>query len=183
MHDAFTERGRFVAPQDAAEAQVSYDCWIEAAEGSRDEDAAACKSAFEAAMGRLDEALAGPQVAAAPAEEAIAAPEQIFVLYFDFDSAEISGASAAAIERAIEIAKQQGIADFSVTGHADRSGPEDYNQDLSLKRATAVKDRLVSLGVDPDSVSVAGRGESEPAVETDDGVREPANRRVEIVYL
>jgi OOP family OmpA-OmpF porin len=183
MHTAFTKGGREIAPLDAAQAQVSYDCWIEAAEGSRDEDADACKAAFLAAMARLDEALAGPQVAAAPEEDAIAEPAQIYVLYFDFDSAGVSSASAAAIARSVEVAKQLGVTEFSVTGHADRSGPEDYNQNLSLERANAVKNQLISLGIDPDSISVAGRGESEPAVETEDGVREPANRRVEIVYL
>jgi hypothetical protein len=69
----------------------------------------------------------------------------------------------------------------TATGHADRSGPEGYNMALSLRRANAVKNSLVRNGVPAASIAVVGRGESQPLVPTADGVREPQNRRVEIV--
>jgi OOP family OmpA-OmpF porin len=52
---------------------------------------------------------------------------------------------------------------------------------LSLRRADTVREALIAGGIDANTITVAGRGESEPAVPTADGVREQANRRVEIV--
>jgi hypothetical protein len=59
--------------------------------------------------------------------------------------------------------------------------PESYNMALSLRRANAVKDALVREGVPAQAISVVGRGEQGLLVQTGDGVREPQNRRVEIV--
>ncbi len=52
-----------------------------------------------------------------------------------------------------------------------------------MRRANSVRDALVARGVKAHGISLAGRGEAEPAVPTADGVREPANRRVEIILL
>jgi OmpA-OmpF porin, OOP family len=68
------------------------------------------------------------------------------------------------------------------TGHADRSGPDNYNVRLSERRATAVKNQLVREGVPAGIIQTAGKGERENLVQTADGVREPRNRRVEIVF-
>jgi outer membrane protein OmpA-like peptidoglycan-associated protein len=68
------------------------------------------------------------------------------------------------------------------TGHADRSGPTNYNQRLSERRAEAVKSALVREGVPGNIIQTSGRGENENLVATADGVREPRNRRVEIVF-
>ena len=69
----------------------------------------------------------------------------------------------------------------SVTGHADRAGSTDNNLALSLRRADAVRQALIAGGISADQITVSGRGEEEPAVPTPDGVREQANRRVEII--
>ena len=69
----------------------------------------------------------------------------------------------------------------TATGHTDTSGPESYNMALSLRRANAVKDALVRDGVPAQAIVVIGKGESQPLTPTGDGVREPQNRRVEIV--
>jgi OOP family OmpA-OmpF porin len=65
-----------------------------------------------------------------------------------------------------------------IEGHADASGSEDFNRTLSTKRAEAVKDYLVSLGADPEMLTIAGVGSSEPKNSTDPYAAE--NRRVEI---
>ncbi|EFH11182.1 OmpA family protein, partial [Teichococcus cervicalis] len=70
---------------------------------------------------------------------------------------------------------------IEVAGHADRSGSPQYNQRLSQRRADAVAAELVRQGVSRSAITVQAFGESRPLVPTADGVREPQNRRVEIV--
>ena len=67
-----------------------------------------------------------------------------------------------------------------VTGHTDRVGSVEANDRLSLARAEAVRELLVAAGVPASAITVAGRGEREPAVPTADEVAEARNRRVEI---
>jgi outer membrane protein OmpA-like peptidoglycan-associated protein len=64
-----------------------------------------------------------------------------------------------------------------VVGHTDTSGSDAYNNRLSERRAKAVADALVGAGVGQTSLSVDWKGESQPAVQTGDGVKEPLNRR------
>ena len=206
LYDAWDRGGRHLAPQAAAKAQVSYDCWIEASEGTnpavglssmsqgRLDDAARCKSAFEEAMAEV-EAVATlkptpaekmkPAMAAAPAPAPAPAPEapKPFIVFFDFASAQLNAAGSRVIDDAVETGERLGIVEYALTGHADRSGAEAFNLQLSLQRANAVRDALVQRGVKASGISVAGRGEAENAVPTADGVRERANRRVEIVLL
>lgn len=69
-----------------------------------------------------------------------------------------------------------------IHGHADRSGAEDYNIDLSRRRAEAVRDYLIKNGVVPDRIRIEFFGESRPLVETVDGLPEYMNRRAEIIF-
>jgi OOP family OmpA-OmpF porin len=85
------------------------------------------------------------------------------------------------IDQVLADAAATGAVGISATGHADRAGAEEYNMALSLRRADTVREALIAGGIDANTITVAGRGESEPAVPTADGVREQANRRVEIV--
>lgn len=85
------------------------------------------------------------------------------------------------IQQAAGTWKTRGAVRITATGHTDTSGPESYNMALSLRRANAVKDALVHEGVPATSIDATGVGESRPLVPTGDGVREPQNRRAEIV--
>jgi len=70
---------------------------------------------------------------------------------------------------------------IAVTGHTDTSGAATYNMALSMRRATAVKDALVREGIPAAAIAVSGVGETRLLVQTGDNVKEPQNRRVEIV--
>lgn len=70
-----------------------------------------------------------------------------------------------------------------VTGHTDRQGPRRKNQALSEQRALGVASYLVSRGVAAPRVLVGGAGESQPIIDTRDGVAEPRNRRIEFTIL
>ena len=174
--------GRDAAPETAARAQGRFDCWIEQQEENHQPDhIAACRDEFFSALAMLEKANEPePEPETAIQEAAQMAPES-FIVYFDFDSSAIDAQGQSVIRNALAKAGQMGNSEFSVTGHADRAGAEDYNMALSLKRANEVRSALVGGGASEGGISVAGRGEGELAVPTADGVREPGNRRVEII--
>jgi len=119
--------------------------------------------------------------AAPPPPPAPMAAAPSYMVFFDWDRSNLSQQALATIQQAANTYKTKGSARITATGHADRSGPENYNMALSLRRANAVKDALVRDGVPATAISVIGKGETQPLVPTADGVREPQNRRVEIV--
>jgi outer membrane protein OmpA-like peptidoglycan-associated protein len=104
-----------------------------------------------------------------------------FIVFFDFDKSNITSAAQTTINDAVAAAKAGHSAQVTLTGHTDRSGSEQYNLALSLRRAEAVKANMIRQGIPASSIVVIGKGESQPLVPTADGVREPQNRRVEIV--
>ena len=114
-----------------------------------------------------------------PPPPAVAPPS--FMVFFDWDRSNLSQQAVQTIGQAAAAFKSRGSARITATGHTDTSGPESYNMALSLRRANAVKNELVRQSVPADAITVIGKGESNPLVATGDGVREPQNRRVEIV--
>jgi len=100
---------------------------------------------------------------------------------FDFDSAAINTAGQKVIDWVLSEYSKHPDDYIAVTGYADRAGSEKYNMALSLRRANAVRAALIAGGVSAERITVAGRGESEPAVPTADGIREAVNRYVLIV--
>ena len=121
-----------------------------------------------------------PEIAAPPPPPPSVAPPS-FMVFFDWDRSNLSQQALNTIKQAAAAFKSKGNARITATGHTDTSGPEAYNMALSLRRANAVKDALVREGVPAQAISVVGRGEQGLLVQTGDGVREPQNRRVEIV--
>jgi OmpA-OmpF porin, OOP family len=114
-----------------------------------------------------------------PPPPAVAPPS--FMVFFDWDRSNLSAQALATIKQAADAFRAKGNARITATGHTDTSGPEAYNMALSLRRANAVKDALVRDGVPAQAITVIGMGEKGLLVPTADGVREPQNRRVEIV--
>ena len=115
-----------------------------------------------------------------PAPPAPPAPRN-FLVFFDFDKATLTPRALDIVREAASVAKSGQNARVTCTGHTDTAGPASYNMALSLRRANTVKDALVREGVPATSISVVGKGETSLLVQTKDGVREPQNRRVEIV--
>ena len=109
------------------------------------------------------------------------AQSQAFMVFFDWDRSNLSAQALNTVQQAAQAYKTRGSARVTTTGHTDTSGPDGYNMALSLRRANTVKDALVKEGVPATAISVVGRGEQGLLVQTGDGVREPQNRRVEIV--
>jgi hypothetical protein len=114
-----------------------------------------------------------------PPPPAVQAPT--FMVFFDWDSTRLSPASLNVITQAVTAFRSTGNARVTATGHTDTTGPESYNMALSLRRANAVKNEMVRQGVPADAIAVVGKGETQLLVPTGDNVREPQNRRVEIV--
>jgi len=122
----------------------------------------------------------GRPVAAAPPAAAPVTPPS-FMVFFDWDRSNLSEQALNTIKQAAQAYKQKGNARITATGHTDTTGSASYNMALSLRRANAVKDALVREGVPATAISVVGKGFSDLLVQTGPNVREPQNRRVEIV--
>ncbi|MDP2330207.1 MAG: OmpA family protein [Reyranella sp.] len=108
-------------------------------------------------------------------------PVKNFLVFFDFDKSTLTPRAMDIVKEAAAVAKSGQNARLTCTGHTDTAGPANYNMALSLRRANTVKAALVRQGVPADTITVVGRGETALLVATKDGVREPQNRRVEIV--
>lgn len=119
-----------------------------------------------------------PAVAAPPPAPA---PARTYLVFFDWDRADLTDRARQIIAEAAENSRRVQVTRIEVAGHADRSGTPAYNQRLSQRRADSVAGELVARGVARTIITVQAFGESRPLVPTADGVREPQNRRVEIV--
>lgn len=120
-----------------------------------------------------------PPPAPAPEPEPVLARN--FLVFFDFDRSNLTEEAQAIVAAAAEAAQQGAVARIVAAGHADTSGPADYNIGLSQRRADSVRAELVRLGIGDGDIATRALGETDPLVPTPDGVREPQNRRVEIV--
>jgi len=185
LRRGFDMGGRYLAPQDAATAQVKYDCWIEATEDGRVGDAEACRAAFESAMAAVESqanyALTEIDYSTPAPAMAAATPSQTqFIVLFEFDSTAYAPGNGTIVREALDAALANPSTSLRITGHADRSGAVAYNQTLSERRANRVIEELVGGGVDPTRVSGEAVGETQPLVPTADGVREEGNRAVVI---
>jgi outer membrane protein OmpA-like peptidoglycan-associated protein len=107
---------------------------------------------------------------------------QVYLVFFDWDKYNITPEGQQIIQLAANQYRSGGRVTLQVTGYTDTSGSAGYNQRLSERRANAVAAALEHLGVPRSDMVVAGRGMNDLRVPTPPGVREPQNRRVEIVF-
>jgi OmpA-OmpF porin, OOP family len=127
---------------------------------------------------------APPPAAPPPAPPAPPPPpvHQVYLVFFDWDKYNITPEGMQILEAAAAHWRAGGAVQIQVTGYTDLTGSPGYNQRLSERRANAVATVLERLGIPRNEMIVAGRGMNDPRVPTPLGVREPQNRRVEIVF-
>ncbi|MDX9859641.1 MAG: OmpA family protein [Rhodospirillales bacterium] len=175
-------------PDQAAVAQVSFDCWVEQQEENwQHNHIALCRDRFRDAMATIDQRFAS---ADAPIDLQPASAEQgempgggatrRFVVPFEFDSAELNGGAESTVEAVARVTTAGGDMRVAIGGHADRAGTHSYNERLSLRRAEALSRALIAKGVPAERITVGAFGERRPVVPTGDGVPDRRNRRVEV---
>ena len=119
-----------------------------------------------------------------PPPEPAPEPEPVYVTYyvvfFEFDSSELSNAAKQTLDEAAATALAMKPYKIIVRGHTDRAGSEEYNLGLSEQRALAVASYMIDHGAGRFAIDAEGLGESEPIAKTSDNVRDGRNRRVEV---
>jgi OOP family OmpA-OmpF porin len=122
-------------------------------------------------------AAAGTAAAPAPA----VAPARSYLVFFDWDKATLTDRARQIVKEAADNSTHVQYTRIEVNGYTDTSGTPQYNMGLSIRRAAAVKAELIKDGVPAAAISTQGFGETHLLVPTGAGVREPQNRRVEII--
>jgi OOP family OmpA-OmpF porin len=164
---ALDQTGRKKAPKPAAAAQIAFDCWLEPAVWSSDAGLT-CKQRFETAIAEV--------------ERALTTEGNVYLVFFAWDQADLTPVTTAVLDQIVADYASGQPSRVVLAGHADRSGSEGYNDQLSEQRARNVARALAVRGVPERALDVRWFGERQPRIATNDGVREPQNRRVEIVF-
>jgi OOP family OmpA-OmpF porin len=118
-----------------------------------------------------------PPAVVAPAP----APARSYLVFFDWDKYNLTDRARAIIHEAAVNSTKVQYTKIQVNGFTDTSGSPKYNMGLSIRRAEAVAAELVRDGVPKAAIAIQGFGQTHLLVPTADGVREPQNRRVEII--
>jgi outer membrane protein OmpA-like peptidoglycan-associated protein len=124
---------------------------------------------------------APPPVAPAPAVVAPSPVSRSYLVFFDWDKATLTDRARQIVSEAAANSTKVQYTSLEVNGYTDTSGTAQYNQGLSVRRAQAVAAELVKDGVPKSAIAIQGFGETHLLVATGPGVREPQNRRVEII--
>lgn len=149
-------------PDIAARAQAKFDCWMEQQEENHQPDhIAGCRKEFEDAMSQIGASK--------------------YMVFFDFGGSSLTRAAHQIISQAARDAKSNGTRHFEIVGHTDTVGGNAANLALSRARAQAVKSALVARGFRAGNIHITGAGEGALMVATADGVKQPENRRAEII--
>jgi OmpA-OmpF porin, OOP family len=99
-------------------------------------------------------------------------------VFFDNDSSKLKLESFKDLDLAVQFLKAVPTATGIIEGHTDSSGSDSYNQRLSEQRAKAVRDYIVSMGIDPSRIEARGFGESQPVADNSTTEGRAQNRRV-----
>ncbi len=116
-----------------------------------------------------------PVVAPAPAPKS-------YLVFFDFNRSDLTPQAATIVDQAAKNAGPAKVTQLTVTGHTDTVGSDAYNMRLSRRRAESVAAQLEKDGIPSSEIEIVAKGKRDLLVPTKDGVKEPQNRRVQIVY-
>lgn len=101
---------------------------------------------------------------------------------FDTAQATLKPGAYETIERVAEVLKAEPDRKVTIEGHTDSVGSEEYNMQLSQRRAQAVETALLQRGVNRDQIVATGRGETFPVASNDNAGGRQQNRRVELIF-
>jgi iron complex outermembrane receptor protein len=105
-----------------------------------------------------------------------------YMVFFDFNKFDLTAQAIAIVDQAARNASPAKVTQLTVTGHTDTVGSDAYNLRLSRRRAESVAAELEKQGIPSSEIEIVAKGKRDLLVPTADGVREPQNRRVQIVY-
>jgi iron complex outermembrane receptor protein len=117
-----------------------------------------------------------------PAAQAVAPAPRSYLVFFDFNKSDLTPQAAEIVDQAAKNAGPAKVTRLTVTGHTDTVGSDAYNMRLSRRRAESVATQLEKDGIPSSEIDIVAKGKHDLLVPTADGVREPQNRRVQIVY-
>jgi iron complex outermembrane receptor protein len=118
-----------------------------------------------------------------PPVVAAAAPvAHSYQVFFDFNKSDLTPEAVKVVDQAAANAAPAKVTRIDVTGHTDTVGSDAYNMRLSRRRAESVAAELQARGIPSSEIAIFAKGKKDLLVPTADGVREPQNRRVQIVY-
>jgi len=117
-----------------------------------------------------------------PPAHAVAPVPKSYLVFFDFNKSDLTSQAQQIVDQAASNAGPAKVTRLTVTGHTDTVGSDAYNMRLSRRRAESVAARLEKDGIASSEIEIVAKGKRDLLVPTADGVREPQNRRVQIVY-
>ncbi|MEO7558921.1 MAG: OmpA family protein, partial [Nitrosospira sp.] len=100
---------------------------------------------------------------------------------FDTNKAQLKSGGVRAVQKLADVLKQNPQRKIFVEGFTDSRGSDSYNQNLSERRANAVRDTLLGMGISGDRIATRGYGKNFPVASNDSDTGQQLNRRVEIV--
>jgi outer membrane protein OmpA-like peptidoglycan-associated protein len=108
-------------------------------------------------------------------------PPTSYLVFFDFNKSDLTPEATQIVDTAARNASAGRVSQLTVTGHTDTVGSDAYNMRLSRRRAESVASQLEKDGVPSSGIEIVAKGKRDLLVPTADGVREPQNRRVQIL--
>jgi outer membrane protein OmpA-like peptidoglycan-associated protein len=117
-----------------------------------------------------------------PPVVAPAATPKSYLVFFDFNKSDLTSQAVSIVNQAAANAGPAHVTQLTVTGHTDTVGSDAYNMRLSRRRAESVAAQLEKDGIASSEIQIVAKGKRDLLVPTADGVKEPQNRRVQIVY-
>ncbi len=133
-------------------------------------------------FGGAPEPEAAPAAYAPPPVVVPAATPKSYLVFFDFNKSDLTPQAVSIVNQAAANAGPAKVTQLTVTGHTDTVGSDAYNMRLSRRRAESVAAQLEKDGIPSSEILIVAKGKRDLLVPTADGVQEPQNRRVQIVY-